>query len=365
MRKKILVLSIYPAPYRVELIEKIAGEFDVTVFYERNHGHGRDKSWFLKGEYFLLDTTEGKEAYKKACKALKSYDLVILYDYSTKTAVKLIERSRMYRIPYVINADGVALIKHGNPFREILKKMIISGAAGCLSSGEKTNEYFYKYGAKIAAVHTHTFSSLQEEDILTHVLTPADKGDLREKLDLGRDKKLAIAVGRFLPYKKFDQLITAWKTLPSEYELLIIGGGEEEENYRRIIADNHISNVRLEGFFPKEKLILYYKACDVFIHPASYEVWGLVVNEAMACGLPVVVSDRCIAGLELIFQGQNGYLFPHFDYEKMIDYVKKILDDEELKRSMSFNALKSIKNYTIENMAKCQIEALRNIIKSN
>lgn len=361
MGKKLLILSIYPAPYRVELIAKIAKEYNATVFFEKSHGHGRDESWFAKGEYFLLDTPEGNTAYRKARRELKAYDLVLLYDYSTKASVKLIAACRMRGVPYVINADGVALIKHGNPFREFLKRRMISGAAGCFSSGENASAYFSRYGAKREAIHTHPFSSLHEEDLLPRVLTPAEKGAIREKLGLDREKKLAIAVGRFLPYKKFDQLIAAWKALPPAYELLLIGGGEEEEPYRKLIAEHRLSNVRIEGFHPKEELMLYYKACDVFVHPASYEVWGLVVNEAMACGLPAVVSDRCVAGLELVTDGQNGYLFPHFDYEQMIRRIKTIADDEALRSAMSANAIQSVKNHTVEQMAACQLAALKQI----
>ena len=361
MKPKILVLSIYPAPYRVELIKKLSKEFEMNAFFDFSNGDQRDKEWFQQGEYFTLDTETGRKAYHQV--DLKQYRLAIIYDYTTREGIKLISRSKHDRLPYIINCDGVMMEKHGSFVRDAIKRYLIKGAAGYFASGENAKQYFLQFGADESKIYIHTFSELEDNDILKSPMTVGEKVILRRRLGLPDNKKIAIAVGRFIPLKRYDKLIKAWKDIPNDYLLLLIGGGIEEENYRRIINDNDIKNVIIKDFVIKEKLFDYYKASDVFVHPTSYDVWGLVVNEAMACGLPVVVSDHCVAGLELIKNGENGYQIPMGNDKKMCERIVEILGNTELYQKMSHNVLETIRPYTMSNMAKVQIDAIKEIIE--
>ena len=359
--KKILFFSIYPAPYRVNLFKYFNETYDCDVFFLKSNGDERNENWFTKGKYYTLDIDEGKKAYKN--KVLESYDLVVFYDYSMIEAINLIARCRLKKIPYVINCDGVMLTSHGNFFRDILKRYLIGGASACLASGENAKQYFLKYGAKKDKIFLHTFSTLDAGDILLEPISVEHKKKLREKLGLPSYKKIAIAVGRFIALKRYTELLHAWKNMPKDFFLLLVGGGEEEADYRELIKKLGLSNVRIEGFHVKDELMEYYKASDLFIHPTSYDVWGLVVNEAMACGLPVVVSDHCIAGLELIRDGLNGYKIPMGDDMMMCRRMTEVLSDERLSYNMARNALNTIKPYTMENMAKSHIDVFENILE--
>src|SRR5699024_5061815 len=108
----------------------------------------------------------------------------------------------------------------------------------------------------------------------------------------------------------------------------------------------------------KEELNEYYKASDLFVLPTREDIWGLVINEAMANGLPVITTTSCVAGIEMIEEGINGYLVPKDDVEEIIENVNKILNSDTLKQNMSLNSLEKAKEYTIENMAKKTYEIL-------
>lgn len=357
-----MILSIYPAPYRMQLFQRIKDEFDIDIFFENSEGDDRNREWFFSSGAQLLDTNEGQKSYKEKCQKLKQYDLVVCYDYSTTTAIKLIALCKILRVPYVINCDGVMLTSHGNRIKDLIKMFVIRGASAYLASGKYAKEYFLKYGAKEELIHIHTFSALQEEDILKELPSDEEKNGLRQKLGLPLDKKIAIAVGRFIPLKRYDILIESWKAMGEDTILLLLGGGPEYEFYKRILEAQEIENVILEQFHPKEELLKYYKAADVFVHPTSYDVWGLVINEAMACGLPVVVSDACVAGLELVEQGQNGYIISRHASDEIIEKTKLVLKDETKRNEMARKALKTIESYTIENMAKTHREVLMALI---
>lgn len=348
---KILILSIYPAPYRVELFQKIKEQFDADIFFENSGGDFRSADWFCAGNYYTLDSASGRKHYDEALNHFDDYSLVALYDYSTKEGVKLALRCILKKKPYVVNSDGVMLTDHGNFIKDCLKRFLLKDAVAFLASGENAKKYFLKYGAKQEKVYRHPFSTLHKEDILDTPLTPVEKNTLRKQLGLPAECKLCIAVGRFIPLKRYNELIAAWKEMPKDYCLLIIGGGEEKETYLRTINQFSLSNVLLEEFHPKEELMEYYKVADVFVHPTSYDVWGLVVNEAMACGLPVVVSDHCVAGLELVRNGENGYLIPMGNDKEMIKQILAVCENAENRFSMGKESLSTIRKYTIENMA--------------
>lgn len=362
-KRKFLILSIYPAPYRVEVMDMFRKEFDISMFFETGSGDSRVTEWFKDGDYYILDTVKGDFQYKNMMNNLKSFDLVLLYDYSTPTALKLIFKCILLRIPYVINADGVMLKRHGSIIKDLIKSIAISNAAGCLASGNRAKDYFMRYGAKDANIYLHPFSTLHANDIEKSPVDAETKNKIREELAIDKSKFVAVAVGRFISLKRYSELIKAWKAMPDNYLLLLIGGGEEENNYRKIIDRLHINNIRLESFHPKDELKRFYMAADVFVHPTSYDVWGLVVNEAMSVGLPVIVSDRCVAGLEMIQNGKNGFIVPMGNDMDMCSKVEMLYHNEELYNDMRVMALQTICNYTMENMASVQIGAFKEILK--
>lgn len=362
MYRRGILLSLYPAPYRIELFNRISEVFYVDVFLECFSGDSRNEKWFQQGKYNVLENNNDKEKYLKCIKELNRYQFVALYEYASITSIKLILRCRRYHIPYFINCDGVMLKRHGNLLRDIVKRYLIKGASGCFASGENAKQYFLKYGADEDKIHIHTFSELEDEDILKRPLSSDEKKEIRKELGLPIQQRTAIAVGRFIPLKRYDALIRAWKSMPDNYTLLLIGGGDEKDNYLKIIERENINNVIIKDYLPKERLFEYCKAADVFVHPTSYDVWGLVVNEAMACGLPVVVSDHCIAGIELIKNGENGCIVPMGNDQEMCQRVIEIMNDTELYKKMSKNALDTIRPYTMTNMASVQIDAIREII---
>lgn len=361
MKNRILIFAIYPAPYRMKLFEHFFEKFDVDVFFETSRGDGRNIQWFQEGKFYALDTKTGNEYYKKI--NIKNYNLVVIYDYSTRMGIQLVIKCKLQKIPYVVNCDGVILAEHGNYMKNAVKTFLLKNAAAYLVSGENAKKYFIQYGAKKEEIYTHTFSTLEEKDLIKKGLSQDEKKKIRSELGLPLDDNIVIAVGRFIPLKRYNELIKVWKSMPNNTVLLLIGEGNEKEKYKKTVMELELKNVIIDKFHKKEELLKYYKASDVFMHPTSYDVWGLVINEALACGLPVVVSDHCIAGLELVEDSKNGYIFPMGNEEEGCKKVQKVLENKEIYKILSQNAIKTIRTYTIENMAKSQIEVFEKILK--
>ena len=117
------------------------------------------------------------------------------------------------------------------------------------------------------------------------------------------------------------------------------------------------------AFLKKELVMRYLRASDLFILPTGEDIWGLVVNEAMACGLPVITTNMCVAGIELIADGVNGFMIPVGDINALHQAIVRILDDDDLRLMMSKNSLETIRPYTYEDVCKSHLEAINSYFK--
>ena len=129
-------------------------------------------------------------------------------------------------------------------------------------------------------------------------------------------------------------------------------GGKPTEEYLKYKKEN----VHFIGFKNKEELKEYYRVADVFVLPTREDIWGLVINEAMANGLPVITTDKCIAGLELVNNGENGYIVPVEDVSALEKAIKEVFENNF--KNMGEKSLEIINNYTIEQMVKKHLEIL-------
>ena len=181
-----------------------------------------------------------------------------------------------------------------------------------------------------------------------------EKAALRRELGIPQ-KRMILAVGQCIPRKGFDILLKAAKDLPEDTALCIVGG-EPTEEYLTLREELGLTQVSFPGFQKKEDLAKYYRAADLFTLPTREDIWGLVVGEAMAYGLPVITTDRCVAGLELVEDGVNGFLVPVEDVEALSEKMRKALQGNLTE--MGTASLRKIRPYTIENMAKAHVEIL-------
>jgi glycosyltransferase involved in cell wall biosynthesis len=103
--------------------------------------------------------------------------------------------------------------------------------------------------------------------------------------------------------------------------------------------------VHLPGFEPYNRLPSYYGLADAFVHASTREEWGLVVNEAMASGLPVIVSERCGCAPELVDEDENGYTFDPFDTEALTKYLLKVSQEAGERKRMGKISRKRIEKF--------------------
>ena len=359
--KKLLILSIFPAPYRTKLFQQFKDFYETDVFFERDNDDNRSSEWFVNDDFVVLNSGKARKFFRSRIHHIREYDLVALYDYTSPRSIFLIILCIIMHIKFVVNCDGVILGIKQNKINSLVKKKLLPHASACLASGEYAKQYFLSYGVKEDAIHIHPFTTLDDNDILDVPIEKEKKRLLRVKYDVSDDSIVFIAIGRYISLKNYTWLLNNWPE-GNKYSLFLIGGGEEKEKYEEIIKERNLKNIRVCEYMPKEEILSHLQMADFFIHPTTYDAWGLVVNEALSQGVPCAVSNKCIAGLELVKNGYNGFIF---DYE--VDCIPTILKKaEELIKSnknLSKNALESIRGYTYGEMAAAHLRVFDSLLK--
>ena len=359
--KHVLFLTNYPSPYRVHFFDELGKYMDVTVLYSdrvEDMKH-RNADWFEEGEHGFRAvrlTPKVRVGRRYLCFDVlpwlkKQYDAIVVCGYSSPTAVLAMAYLRLYRIPFYMEVDG-GLVRQDGKLKHFVKKSLVCMANRWLSTGVHTTGYLVHYGAREEKITHYPFSSLYERDILEVPVSRQEKEVLRRELDIP-EKQMILAIGQMIHRKGFDVLLKAAKDLDPETGIYFVGG-EAKEEYWKLREELGLKNVHFLGFQKKERLAQYYKAADLFVLPTREDIWGLVINEALAYGLPTITTDRCVAGLELIEDGINGYVVPVEDADALAEKIQAVLASDL--EQMGKAALEKVRPYTLENMARTHAE---------
>lgn len=356
-RTKILFLTNIPSPYRVEFFEELGKLCELTVLYEKKSADDRQWKYVDKLNYtsvFLKGIKTGADnalCFEVINHLKKKYDVIVVGGYSTPTGMLAIEYLRFKKIPFYLNCDG-GFIKQEKQINFIIKKHFIGSATYWLSSGKETNKYLKHYGAKEDKIFLYPFSSIREKDVIIKPLTDEDKVLLKKELGI-LEEKVVVSVGQFIYRKGFDVLIKASEGLKANVGVYIIGGKPTEE-YINLAEQYKGADVHFVGFCEKETLKKYYQVSNCMAFPTREDIWGLVINEALANGLPIVSTDKCIAALELV--GEAGGIIPSEDEKILCETISKIIENEDVQKAMSRLAIEKAAEYTIEKMAYAHIK---------
>ena len=240
-------------------------------------------------------------------------DIIISGEFGLRSLVAFFV-ARLIRVPFVLWSEAIFESSKGiSQIQKILRRFLIPRATSFLAWGSPAVDYLKTYLISDDAI-IYCAQAVDNEYWMKQAKTYS-KTEIRTQL--GTKGKVFLAVGRLVALKGFDYLLNAWGALPDEIiqqnTLIIVGAGEEENDLRRIASDIKNSNIVFTGFKPSTELPKYYAAADVFVFPSLVDVWGLVVNEAMACGLPVLASKYTGAAQELIDSPEVGEIFDPLD----------------------------------------------------
>jgi glycosyltransferase involved in cell wall biosynthesis len=195
---------------------------------------------------------------------------------------------------------------------------------------------------------------------------------IKEKLGY---KKTVLFVGRLIEIKGVENLIRAFAgfSVSDNVGLLIVGDGPERNRLKKICIDLNLTNVNF--ILPPDEraeLYPYFLLCDILVLPSitlkCHEEWGLVVNEAMSIGKPVIVSGSVGCAYELVKNGVNGYIVPEKNPDALFEAMEKLIFNDELRLQMGNEARKTIidrftYSHVIDGHVRLQHEALKSFLQ--
>lgn len=207
--------------------------------------------------------------------------------------------------------------------KEWVKKLIFRYMDAFLVGGTPHREYKILLGAKKESIF------LGYDAVDNHHFSKAIDLRAQERSENTSFSPYFLASNRFEPRKNIERLVKAYQQYrslvgPSAWGLVLIGDGQERKNIARVIEEEGVRGVELKGFLQIEALPKIYAGANCFIHPAVQEQWGLVVNEAMAAGLPVLVSEKTGCRYDLVEEGKNGFLFNPESIDDISDKLVKM-----------------------------------------
>jgi len=242
------------------------------------------------------------------------------------------------RIPFLYMTDSNIAIEQGKSWwKRWVKKVILSegifpAASGFLCSGTANKSLYSYYGVNEERLFQFAYSwgyeSLREK---ATALRPR-REEIREQLGIRKDQRVVLYCGRLSPEKNLFHLIEAFKQVKSEDKLLILVGDDPlRAQLENIAAEYESESVRFFGFQNRQNIPEFYTAADLLVLPSAQETWGIVVNEGLCFGLPVIVSDQVGSASDLISEGENGYIYPVGDIAALTNLIGKVIDLNENK----------------------------------
>lgn len=359
--KKVFIQTNLPVPYKVDFYNLLGKYCDLTVIFEGRRLLGQKFNWkddsllnfkaVYLNEYIEDKCNTGIIKYVTS----KKFDIFIISAFYTKTGILTINLLKIKNIPYYFEMDGAFKCLNENAIKYLFKRFLIKGAYGYLSPCVETDNYYKHYGISTNKIFRYPFASTLSDEILRVPLSHEEKLKLRKRLSIKEDKMI-ISVGQFIHRKGHDILIETLHRINDNSIGCYIIGGDPSQYYLDLKKKYNLDNLYFIPFLNKEDLNLYYQAADIFVFPTREDIWGLVVNEAMSNGLPVITTKKCNAGIEMI--NGNGEIISVDDVEKLQSVIIKMIHNQKLLFSMSLKSIEIARKYSIEAMVDAHREIL-------
>ena len=280
-----------------------------------------------------------------------SPQVIICGGYAYAASWEALLWARRHRVEFVLWSESNRHDARGGwAWVEYLKGYFLRHCDRFVVPGKASFEYLRVLGSPAASILTapnavdNSWFATQAENTRSHAT------EFREKLKL--PSRFILFVGRLVREKGAFDLLAAYAKLESglrgEVGLVFAGDGVSRKELAQQAKQISPGTVCCPGFAQREDLAGLYALAEVLVLPTHSDTWGLVVNEAMACGLPIIVSSAAGCAADLVEDGWNGYVVPSGDSEKLSAAIHSLVRQPELKQQMSARSLERIRNYSPE-----------------
>lgn len=378
-------LVSHPIQYQAPLLRRIAREpgIDLTVLFGsdfsvrgyKDHGFGVEVAWdtpllegyrseFLRplrdtggvsptapisrGIYRRLQQSDGSPA----------FDALWVHGYASINALQGILAANALGIPVLLRAESWLADRVRSPWTLAAKagffRLLSSGIAAVLPIGTVNAAYWTHYfGSNVPqflmpyAVDNQYFAQQ------TEAAAPREQ-ELRAEIGLDPERPVILFASKLQTRKHADHLLEAYRHFIGDEApegrpyLVIVGDGEQRAALEARTRELGLHDVRFAGFRNQSELPRFFQLADVFVLPSRHEPWGLIVNEVMAAGCPVIVSSDVGCHADLVTDGVEGCVFPVGDISALTHALHRVFASPDTAARMGQHARQRISGWTFE-----------------
>lgn len=359
--KRVVVLFHRLGPYHVARLDAVTRDFDLVGIEisetTREYSWSKVSTTEQWRRITLVEDEQGvskNEIIKRLRNALAEInpEVVFINGWSGRVPLEALRWCQKHNVPAIVMSESCAHDENRTFWKEFVKKWIVARFSGALVGGQLHKDYLMQLGMPKERIFLG-YDVVDNNHFAKGANFARENGNqVRQKLHLPENYFLASS--RFIPKKNLIGLLRAYARYASEvgrtpWDLVLLGDGELRSDIEQHIVELEIvDRVKLPGFRQYDELPSYYGLANAFAHASTTEQWGLVVNEAMAVGLPVVVSNRCGCVPQLVREGENGYTFDPKNVELLAGLMKKMASEDVDRQAMGLKSQEIIAGWSPE-----------------
>lgn len=377
-RTKVLLVTNIPTPYRIPLFNELHRQFAacgidfIVVFAALGYARRKWEINMTECEFAYRVLLHRSDETMRNAKGMFWYrglgavlaeerpSVVITNGFSAATT-NLCLRRYMGGYPYLIWSGAIDI--KGSPdaaWRRVHRRMLVRSASGFIAYGTRAREYLVRYGADEERVHL-ALNTVDTDFFCQEAARIRQNGPIE-----GAPKRL-LYVGNLEPGKRLDLLFRAIARLSrdrTDFVLEIVGSGSQEKELRQLAATLGVETcIQFLGFQQREAVAERLAQASCFVFPSDYDIWGLVLVEAMAAGLVCLASIHAGATTDLIRDGITGFALDFEDAEGVAQRLGWVLDHAEETRTIGDQAQRFIrKEVTLQKSAAGFVAGVQDVL---
>lgn len=386
---RLAALYSHPIQYFAPLFRELATYpgIDLTVYYctrqgldvSVDPGFGQAFSWdvpLLEGyrHVFLKNLRDGSKVdgfFQLVNPGIvnelvrEHYDAILVHGYEHQTKWFAFFAAVMTRTPILLRGESNLLVSRTPPV--CLSKLLVLGflmrliKAG-LYIGQNNFDYYRHYGLPAERLFFTPYVVDNDFFQTQAKLLEPHRRELRAQWGVMDDRPIFLACGKLSAIKQPLLLLRAFQRIrqQSMCALLYAGDGALRNQVEKVVREENIPDVTITGFLNQSRISEAYTAADILVLPSSSEPWGLVVNEAMNFGLPIVTSNQVGCARDLVRPNKNGYTFDYRSIDQLTEILSTLMTDAERRRRYSRCSIEIIAEYTLSRVAKTIADVAQN-----
>lgn len=241
--------------------------------------------------------------------------------------------------------------------RDRVRRWLVRSASRVLCIGRAAQEEYGRLGAPQEKLDLLPYCcDLHRYDDVD----AAQIAKMKDRFDLG-EKTVFLFSGQLAPRKGVETLIRAFERLAAEspdVALVLLGDGPQRDELESLVSREHESQVHFLGHLAQDKLPAVFRAADVFVFPSRHDGWGVVINEACASRLPIIVSHQTGAAHDLVEHGQSGFRHDADDVEAFFESMKYLADNPNERTRMGTRSRELVEQFSPECGARLFLDSV-------